>query len=743
MAEENQQLNGSLIEIEALQNSWARAFVRTITHEDNAFVNLINCLSTEAGLETVVFEISVEVPQDRVHDIRPVEPMAVSFIPENKTIPEIVALRPDFPRIAHTNLRFPDFPVSLCVYESNHDEVRQSWSPHDLLLRIATWLSKAAVDGLHAEGQPLEPFLETSLAKIVLPNEVYETNTTVFDYTVYSKEEGRQQTFFLDKESEARHFREENKAKMRLLCLTTPTVRHGVINYQPRSLNELHELLSTTEYDLHSFLAGEFRNWQMDAAFSEYEKELMLLVRIPLSRNEEDQIEFVSIAVFYFQGTIYDIGRSLSVWERSGGSVGLIMNASAPDTSSINAYLLNPVPRYSKEIARSLNNIVEPQADAKFVMVGAGALGSSILSLVARSGFGTWNVIDNDVLLPHNIARHSLHYTHVGWSKADVLCDILSDDLGDKSINPIHANVIHPGDNREKVSSAINGCDVIVDCAASVAVQRYLSDSADKNTFTTFIAPNTTDLVIFTRAKRSESTTTDLEYQYYRWILSQGEFADHLKNTAGFETVGSCREASVKIENEIVSALSALSVKCLKTYSKNPKDSISILRINEDGSILRFDCPVFPTVRATASGWNVIYDQHVEEKLEQERLGVLPNETGGIIVGSINNHRKTIHVVDVQKAPPDSVPNIHSFVRGKEGNLDLLELVNRTTSNKVGYIGEWHTHGDHPTSDPSGDDIAGLAEMSQKVLRDAMPGFMMIHSKGGTTSLINDELLGI
>ena len=46
--------------------------------------------------------------------------------------------------------------------------------------------------------------------------------------------------------------------------------------------------------------------------------------------------------------------------------------------------------------------------------MGAGALGSQVIITLARSGFGNWTIVDEDDLLPHNLARHALNGFYVG-----------------------------------------------------------------------------------------------------------------------------------------------------------------------------------------------------------------------------------------------------------------------------------------------------------------------------------------
>ena len=70
----------------------------------------------------------------------------------------------------------------------------------------------------------------------------------------------------------------------------------------------------------------------------------------------------------------------------------------------------------------------------------------------------------------------------------------------------------------------------------------------------------------------------------------------------------------------------------------------------------------------------------------------MPHETGGVFVGAVNYKAKTIHVVDLIAAPPDSKSNPVCFFRGVEGLPEKVNEVNVNSGNQLGYIGEWHSH---------------------------------------------------
>lgn len=77
------------------------------------------------------------------------------------------------------------------------------------------------------------------------------------------------------------------------------------------------------------------------------------------------------------------------------------------------------------------------------VLVGGGSLGSAILDLWGRSGWGQWTVIDKDHIRPHNLVRHVAYAQHVGQPKAHVLAQLhnaVAD--GASRVIPICADVL-------------------------------------------------------------------------------------------------------------------------------------------------------------------------------------------------------------------------------------------------------------------------------------------------------------
>lgn len=73
----------------------------------------------------------------------------------------------------------------------------------------------------------------------------------------------------------------------------------------------------------------------------------------------------------------------------------------------------------------------------KFVVIGAGATGSAIVNLLAKSGFEDIEVWDFDKVESHNISNQQYGIHHVGMPKVEALAEVVERDTGIK-INPVN-----------------------------------------------------------------------------------------------------------------------------------------------------------------------------------------------------------------------------------------------------------------------------------------------------------------
>lgn len=106
----------------------------------------------------------------------------------------------------------------------------------------------------------------------------------------------------------------------------------------------------------------------------------------------------------------------------------------------------------------------------RIVILGVGALGSSIAELLARSGCREITVVDPDVLHIGNIVRHSLTATDVGQAKAVAVARRI------EGCNPNAAVRAWIGTLADIPSEVLLNVDVIVDCTGEDEVLERLSE---------------------------------------------------------------------------------------------------------------------------------------------------------------------------------------------------------------------------------------------------------------------------
>lgn len=106
-------------------------------------------------------------------------------------------------------------------------------------------------------------------------------------------------------------------------------------------------------------------------------------------------------------------------------------------------------------------------------MIGAGAIGSHLADCLSREGRFSWTIVDDDQLLPHNLARHVASGKSLMQSKAKVLAQHINDTLPTRAIS-INANLLDQASDAP--TRALDAAELIIEATASLVAARYLSD---------------------------------------------------------------------------------------------------------------------------------------------------------------------------------------------------------------------------------------------------------------------------
>lgn len=700
------------------------------------FVHFLDCFRAPEGLaqEIVLLEVDVERPQQLLYPIENKERLAVIFTPGGGIIPEVLALRSDFPQVPHLNLRPFELPKSLCLYGESSNEVMLRWTPLLFIERIRQWLNLTAKGQLHQDDQPLEPLLLSSAGTIIIPNDIYAQLTSAKDLPIFVRRiSGGDEPDWMLVAEPADNGKPQEQPPFVAMGFRRGSTTHGVIRREPSTLLELAFLVKDSGPDLIAEIRTRLIEWyRRHNQVSRYSKSRpILIITLPKTRKEGGAAEELEVWAFACQANLKEVGVALGVWGVSEGRIGLYLS---PDETkrgeTIHVLPLKTVPSFTRVAAAKLSGLDAPD-NKKIVLVGVGALGSHLLLNAIRAGFGQWTLVDNDRLLPHNLARHALDGRAVGHFKAECLSLLANNMIDGSPISvPIITDYLMPGKKLPELSAAIDNANAIVDASASLSVARHLALDlkAIARRASAFFTPTGNASVLLLEDEGRLVPLDILEMQYYREILHSAQLGDHLTDSGHPLRYGqSCRDLTSRMPQDIVTLHAALSSHALKMGLGQPTAFGGVWTLDTHTHQVSFTCVhTSPLVQMAVGNWHVRTDQAFLDKLFELRAGKLPNETGGVILGTYDMVRKIVYLVDTIPSPPDSTEWPTVYIRGCKGLGRAIKQVDAKTAGNLEYVGEWHSHPDGSTVMPSTDDMKAFEWLSDNMWTAGLPPLMII-----------------
>ena len=703
----------------------AKTVVAAVTVDP--YTQLIECKRLADGAEYIIIDTEVELGQSQINDIRPIERIALYFAPANNTLPEALMLRNDFPSVPHLNLRETEFPRSLCLFEESYVELKRRWTARMFLERIREWLAQTAKGILHGEDQPLEPLLPYSLDQLVLPADLLTGEEPSALLTVRDPIISRSGVKTFITQRFVREHQSRSQIPYIAIMVSGEPQIHGVIHTAPQTLYELHVFLRNAQIDLLTLLRHELRLLPTQHPLCVQAK-LLLVVILGKKRSDDSLLEAVDIRAFLLDRPIHEIGADIGIWDRVGTQVGVLLAVDESKAGhNVMLRLLNPQISFTPDLAAVYNGL-HPKSNKRVALIGAGALGSHVFMNLARMGWGQWTIVDDDILLPHNLARHVLPRAAIGFDKAESLARMAHDLFGETTMaTGIVANIL--GTEVEEVSTAFSNADLIIDASASIAVARALTYDFHSNTrrVSFFLNPTGTDLVMLAESSSRSLPLDLLEMQYYRCIWQDPKLHSHLKTPdERIRYANSCRDISMTLPQSLVALHAAMASQALQQLD-NAGPQICLWQTGSEGlAYNKMDLPIAEMIRLSVGEWTVITDTYLINKVCAARQQALPNETGGVLIGTYDMGRKLVYVVDTLLSPPDSIEWPTVYVRGCQGLANQLKDVSAVTANQLEYIGEWHSHPDGVEATPSETDHKAFGWLTHIMAADGLPPMMLI-----------------
>lgn len=697
---------------------------------DDVGARLVECRENSHG-SWLVLEVDVDVGQAPLVDIRRQESIAVGFADADAAWPEVVALRPDFPRkLPHIFLRPASDPVGLCLSEAPWEDIKRRWTSGLFVRALRTWLIDTARGALHREDQGLEPFLLVSCARAILPADILGVGggapRSLVGYGVGAEDDIGPPVYRFAWAAPAGA---GPLPAFAAAILSTPQRVHGIIPHAPRTLGELGRLLQTEDFDFAAALDGAVEAWF--AAGRLLDAHPVLLVHVPIVRQAGGPVERDDLWAFLVAATVRELGVALDLFSAEGGRILPALRAPGARGGDIPIEVMNPSFDLTADRAASYNGYGSPTGK-NILAVGAGALGSQVLSNLARVGEAIIAVADNDRILPHNMARHAVWDHHmVGWPKAKAAA-LMIERLTPGGHKPAayQINAAAPGGPQlAAYEQALADADVILDLAASVPVSRRLAleETSGARRTSAFLNPRGQDLVILCENRDRTVKLDQLELNYYGTIVTDDGLADHLQLPANTRYARSCREVTAQLPQTSVALHAAIAADTIRRVVGDAAASASIWRINpETMTVSRSALDVRPMLEFEAGGWTILLRCQLMESLKASRAARLPAETGGVLIGDFDTSRRRIYLVSSVPSPEDSKESPGSYIRGSFGLQQAVRDVGDRTLDMLQYVGEWHSHPAGASAQPSGDDLALYGHLTAEMQVEGYPPVMVI-----------------
>lgn len=337
-------------------------------------------------------------------------------------------------------------------------------------------------------------------------------------------------------------------------------------------------------------------------------------------------------------------------------------------------------------------------------ILGCGSVGSKIAMHLARSGVQIDLLSDHGILRPHNLARHALVRSPMQISKVKELREEIS-FLG-------FTPKIHDGDivkdletrkRRRQILPKSTAC--AINTTASLSVREALSnlDSGDAT-------PRLMEAALFGRGNGAFLLTEGIDHN-----PTLNDLAAELYATASTERLRSllfdpefglkevqigqgCGSLTMPMTDMRVSSMTAV-ISELIHGSLQKLDDVGTIDIGITDENLpnthwhQQKVPQFQVVNIPSThGWKLRLSQRVMDQIKDDIARYNSVETGGLLMGMCSSRLKTVTVVDLIAAPPDSERSPTGFTLGTSGLAEAIKIRHQESGGALFDVGTWHSH---------------------------------------------------
>ena len=403
-------------------------------------------------------------------------------------------------------------------------------------------------------------------------------------------------------------------------------------------------------------------------------------------------------------------------------------SAAKPDITQAQLLPAYHVHRLSPKLLAHTSGFEKADLTQRIAILGCGSLGSKIALHLGRAGFGQLTLVDNESLMPHNLARHAA----VSTDPQDKTMNLggLIASLGHVQVKVESTDIISLlGDDAKLEQVVDTSTRLILDTTASAQVavaathSRPLAKVAGRFVRSMMYNRGAVAVVLLEGTAR-QPRCDDLLAQLFRLCRMEPALGSTIRGDASDLTevfVGdNCRSITMPMPDSTISRGAAVVAMQIERWLLGGVPAHAVLAVGLEGrdgiGMSWRSYAVDPVAELPAQGdggWNVRVGANVVEVIAREAARYGRLETGGALLGHIDYFGRTIVIAEVIDAPVDSIREPSRFVLGTQGLQQQLLQASNDTLGYLHYIGTWHTHpmgGSHSPMDR--DTLGAIADFA-------------------------------
>ncbi|MEN8185510.1 MAG: ThiF family adenylyltransferase [Bacteroidota bacterium] len=333
--------------------------------------------------------------------------------------------------------------------------------------------------------------------------------------------------------------------------------------------------------------------------------------------------------------------------------------------------------------------------ESKILIIGCGALGSSLAEILVRGGAKNIILEDFDNIRGGNLCRANYDLEDMIFFKTDSLIKRL------KSISPFV--------NLDAISVKLNNydlkivgeyfdknIDIIFDCSTDNEVT-YIIDKLNftGETFSLAITNNAKSFVSLTGKYLTKQANTIFEY-------IENEPPTYFEGTG-------CGYPTFEANFNDINALLNIGLKIINDNFSKDKVNESFIITPDFEDQFRIDIEEYEYYYCDYNKSSIHISKSVLSEIEEITNVHYPKEFGGVFVG----FKSEVGFIITNILVPDEYKNGRTiFVRHPGALNERLREIHDITNGKIQYLGEWHSHPDGPTT-PSNTDINAMKDIAK------------------------------